>query len=562
MWQRSRKVDSNEFSSMLDELRRYAKPAFAALFICYIGYLILHPSPLPGQGTGGATQDGKIIYTPYDVARLYDNLLPVDTKINIGLGLTPNEINWSKPQNLSPEQLERAINFLENRLIPGYRKWLATEKAANGIGVRNLEHEIENYYATVADLKQGLLNKKTPPSPKPEPTKPLEAKSSHIFKSAYSQEEVEEVDESNAKTNAYFTGLDSLNHQLFLQQVSLGQAEVLRGKTVYIWDFITRDGDINDLTTSFTDEFEEALIQTRYYKVLERRNYARLFSQKEIEKGIMGIEQISKPKIENLKALEANMVIFGELFDDTEAGQLKVSISIQSFSGQIVIKESTFLSRGKRFDAESRREAMKELAKSVVHDQKREPDVTKSTQSQRQSISPATSTSIFFQDDFSQYELGDIVESWGTNIMVKSNSGFKYITSHAVGIQNEAGSAVNFPTDFEFEFLFTRHNFSAMGVSFELYLSGDSNVKFNFWPYVVKVNEARMELSKNYWPADRWNKIRIVKKGAALKVFINDQLGPSISVFPSTKFSKFYLAWRLSTQYDSLAFAKFLGKAL
>lgn len=157
---------------------------------------------------------------------------------------------------------------------------------------------------------------------------------------------------------------------IFYLNNASAQTDILNDKSVYVWDFATRDSKTNTLTTSFTEEFEEALIKSRQCRVLERRNYARLFAQKENENGILNLEQISKSKIENLKFLQAEVVIFGEIFDDTDGGHLKISVSVQDFQANILAKESILLSRGKRYDVESRQDAMKKLVKQLASSQK------------------------------------------------------------------------------------------------------------------------------------------------------------------------------------------------
>jgi len=165
---------------------------------------------------------------------------------------------------------------------------------------------------------------------------------------------------------------------------------------------------------------------------------------------------------------------------------------------------------------------------------------------------------IFFQEDFSQYDLGDIVDSWGTDISVRGGSEFKYITSQSYG-QHDAGVTVDFPNDFCFEFYFLIT--SRWDYSFSLFLIADSRVEFlihqngNF----VKANNAKLDLSRDCWPENnKWIKVRIIKKGATLKNYINDCLGPSISVNPNTRFSGFSLRW----QVPDYAFARFLGTTI
>jgi len=153
---------------------------------------------------------------------------------------------------------------------------------------------------------------------------------------------------------------------IFLFKDGRSQGNLLTGKTVYVWDFATRDGEVNSLTGNFTEEFEEALIQTQQCIVIERRKHQRLFEQRQNEKGIMSLDEISNAEKESLKSLHTNIVVFGDIYDDTEAGQLRIGISVQSFEGEILTKTSVLMPRGKKLDAESRQMAMKELVQKLV----------------------------------------------------------------------------------------------------------------------------------------------------------------------------------------------------
>lgn len=146
---------------------------------------------------------------------------------------------------------------------------------------------------------------------------------------------------------------------------------------IYVWNFSTRDSEQDELTTNLTQEFEEALIQSKRFQVLERRKYDRLLAQKDNEKAILNIEGISSTALKNLKANQANAVVFGEMHDDIQSGQIKVTVTIQTFDGKKLDMQSIRFTRGKRFNPESRELAMKELvnlifSKGVISDKELE----------------------------------------------------------------------------------------------------------------------------------------------------------------------------------------------
>lgn len=137
------------------------------------------------------------------------------------------------------------------------------------------------------------------------------------------------------------------------------------GPNVYVWDFSTRDGEANELTRNLTEEFEEALIQSDCCTVLQRRRYSRILSQKQNEDGVASLLRVVDEQSNNRRILEARVVIFGEVVDDVESGQVRVSVNLEGFSGKIVAKESTHFARGKRIDPESRLAAMTTLVESL-----------------------------------------------------------------------------------------------------------------------------------------------------------------------------------------------------
>ena len=152
---------------------------------------------------------------------------------------------------------------------------------------------------------------------------------------------------------------------LWMAGPSSASASGANGPNVYVWDFSTRDGEVNELTRNLTEEFEEALIQSDCCTVLQRRRFSRILSQKQNEDGVASLVRVVDEQSKNRRVLEARVVIFGEVVDDVESGQVRVSVNLEGFSGKIVSKESTHFARGKRIDPESRLAAMTTLVESL-----------------------------------------------------------------------------------------------------------------------------------------------------------------------------------------------------
>jgi len=142
-------------------------------------------------------------------------------------------------------------------------------------------------------------------------------------------------------------------------------AAAKKEQSAYVWDFTTRYSQKNKMTSKFTHDFETAFVQFGCYKILERRNYGRLIAQIDNEKAISEISRISTDTLDNLKGIQANIVIFGEVFDDIDSGEIKITVTFQAFDGTKILMKSIRISRGKAGDAESREKAMKELTDKI-----------------------------------------------------------------------------------------------------------------------------------------------------------------------------------------------------
>jgi hypothetical protein len=140
--------------------------------------------------------------------------------------------------------------------------------------------------------------------------------------------------------------------------------------TVYVWEFATREGEENDYTLSFTEEFEEALIQSECCTILQRRYYSRLLEQKQNEERINNAKEIPGEVKNQLKLLDGNTVVFGEVYDDNNSGQVKITVNFESFTGEILKKASTYLPKFALPDPLKREEAVKKLIAEIGFDSK------------------------------------------------------------------------------------------------------------------------------------------------------------------------------------------------
>ena len=147
---------------------------------------------------------------------------------------------------------------------------------------------------------------------------------------------------------------------LFIASPHLLFAQV-SGPTVYVWEFANRDGSVDETTESITSEFEEALIQAQCCTILQRRNYARLFEQRQNEKAIMKLDNVPEATVNGLKTLEANAIAFGEVYKDIQGGQVVISINFETFESTILAKASVLMPPFDYVNPFKRREKMAEL---------------------------------------------------------------------------------------------------------------------------------------------------------------------------------------------------------
>ena len=137
------------------------------------------------------------------------------------------------------------------------------------------------------------------------------------------------------------------------------------GPTIYVWEFANRDGTVDETTKSLTEEFEEALIQSGCCTILQRRNYAALFEQRQNERAIMKRENLPEAAVNSLKTLEANAVAFGEVYKDLQGGVVRISVNFETFESTIYAKTSALLPPYDYVNPFKRKEIMAELLGSL-----------------------------------------------------------------------------------------------------------------------------------------------------------------------------------------------------
>jgi len=169
-----------------------------------------------------------------------------------------------------------------------------------------------------------------------------------------------------------------MKERLLLSFVCLLLPSVIFAQSVVVWDFATRTGEKNNTTESLTYEFEESLSQNCSYNVLERRNLDRLQAVIQNERALQNVGQITAGGATELKRLGASLVVFGEMFDDVDSGEITITVIFQNFKGQKVLIKSVSIRRGLLLDSASRRESMAALTGQICRSTKATEAVGKS----------------------------------------------------------------------------------------------------------------------------------------------------------------------------------------
>lgn len=152
---------------------------------------------------------------------------------------------------------------------------------------------------------------------------------------------------------------------------SHAQTATTQRENVYVWPFAQKGKD-RELAGHLTREFEQALTDDSEFDVLERGDLPRLWSHRQNEPVILDILDLPQEARKHLQAKQADMVVFGEVHDDQNSGEVIVTVVFQDFSGHQRLAKSQSFTRGKRIDPDSRRKAMQQLVEDLSNAARRQ----------------------------------------------------------------------------------------------------------------------------------------------------------------------------------------------
>jgi hypothetical protein len=139
-------------------------------------------------------------------------------------------------------------------------------------------------------------------------------------------------------------------------------------RIVYVAEFVSDSLVDDEKLVSFTELFEEGLDGGRF-RILDRREFDRILGERNREKKVRSVQDMSEGTRSALKVTGANGVFFGSVTDDKDSGTLRVAVRLEGFDSEIHCRASTVMNRGKLFDFDAREALMKRLAEQICNNQ-------------------------------------------------------------------------------------------------------------------------------------------------------------------------------------------------
>ena len=127
---------------------------------------------------------------------------------------------------------------------------------------------------------------------------------------------------------------------------------------VFVWTFRSNIGD-RPMLDNITDEFEEAVKESKKYALLERRSLGSLMLRRQEEATDMSSIGSKDQALIQTKGAEA--VFFGNIFNDVDSGEVRITVTLESFDTQILLKKSQKLRPLELRESEVRQRVFREI---------------------------------------------------------------------------------------------------------------------------------------------------------------------------------------------------------
>ncbi len=290
-------------------------------------------------------------------------------------------------------------------------------------------------------------------------------------------------------------GLSSLS-----AQISAGMTESNKQKIAVI-EFSDLNGNITELGKFLSEELITRLFLTKKFQVIERQLLNKVLSEHKLNTtGV--IDETTAKELGNILGVEA--IVSGTIADLGETVKINSRL-ISTETGQIfsvaseeIVKDNT----------------LKRLMGIYISG---ESNVRKKS---------TVSEDIFFKEDFSDYEVGDIASDWGPNVVVKER------TSGEKNIETLTGTTtlrhdINFPQNFLFEFdLYGKPSWPNSDAEPLVFIDNNGeelliDISTFYDNSSITLGGIRSSSFKDAAKYKKWNTIKVLVKDSIIKVYLN-----------------------------------------
>lgn len=171
---------------------------------------------------------------------------------------------------------------------------------------------------------------------------------------------------------AFITSALCVSHAGAASQKAVGSRVPARASSqpsakpkVYVAPFTLRGNLDPRVALSFTKEFETALVRQACYDVLERIDVDQLVKQARNEHNIATVNDLGRDITGKLHLQGATAVIFGEVDDDLNSGEVVFIAKMEYFNSTIAWERASSLRRGLVNDVASRAVPVKQLTEGL-----------------------------------------------------------------------------------------------------------------------------------------------------------------------------------------------------
>ena len=146
---------------------------------------------------------------------------------------------------------------------------------------------------------------------------------------------------------------------LGLCPASLSAQPAAKPAKVFVWTFRSNAAEDEPMLDNVTDEFVTVLHDSKKYILLDRTNLGSLLSRRQEE--MTDMSNIGSKDQAAMQTKGAEAVFFGKVFHDVDSGQVRVTVTLESFDSQILFTKSRNMRPPEWKDSERRQQIFHEM---------------------------------------------------------------------------------------------------------------------------------------------------------------------------------------------------------